>query len=144
MAGTSNYSDDDDSITGINVTPLVDIMLVLLIIFMVTSNYINSQAINLSLPKAATGEVVESTNLGFTLSKDSELFLEGKPVSFEDIAQVVAQRRERAGGQALQALIAADQGTPHGDVVKLIDAVRKSGITDFAINVEVEAQTPQP
>ena len=54
MAGGA-HMDDDDEITGINVTPLVDIMLVLLIIFMVASNYIVKEAIEVNLPKAATG-----------------------------------------------------------------------------------------
>ena len=141
MAGGANLGDDDEGITDINVTPLVDIMLVLLIIFMVTANYINSQAINLNLPKAATGETAESGSLGFTLSQNSELFLDGKAISYEELPALIEQRR--AEGKNLQALIAADQATPHGEVVKLIDVIRKNGVTDFAINVEVDVEVPQ-
>ena len=135
MAGS--IDDDDDGITGINVTPLVDVMLVLLIIFMVTANYIANQAISLNLPKAATGEDPGNVNLGFTISKESQLFLDGKPISFSEIASKISE--QKATGKQLQALIAADRDTPHGAVVKLIDAVRKNGITDFAINVEVDS-----
>lgn len=138
MAGGANFGDEEESISDINVTPLVDIMLVLLIIFMVTANYINNQAINLNLPKAATGESPQSTNLGFTITKDSELFLDGQLVSYDQIAGIIATKKQESQG-SIQALIAADQLTPHGDVVKLIDAVRKNGIDDFAINIEVEA-----
>lgn len=134
MAGGAN---EEDEIVGINVTPLVDVMLVLLIIFMVTANYMTNQAISMELPKAATGESPASTGMNFSIDKDSQLFLDGKPVSFDDLAATISERK--ATGKPLQALIAADQKTPHGVVVKLIDAVRKNGITDFAINVEVEA-----
>lgn len=138
MAGGANFGDEEESISDINVTPLVDIMLVLLIIFMVTANYINNQAINLNLPKAATGESPESTNLGFAISKDSELFLDGESISYEQISELI-ERKKQEGKGAIQALISADRETPHGDVVKLIDEVRKNGIEDFAINIEVEA-----
>lgn len=133
--------DTDEEITGINVTPLVDVMLVLLIIFMVTANYITNQAISMELPKASTGENPGNTSLNFSIDKDSQLYLDGKPVQFEELGTKIQEAK--SSGKALQALIAADQKTPHGVVVKLIDAVRKNGITDFAINVEVEA-APTP
>ncbi|NRA66304.1 MAG: biopolymer transporter ExbD [Pseudobacteriovorax sp.] len=137
MAGGINL-DEDDGITDINVTPFVDVVLVLLIIFMVTANYINTQAIELDLPKAATGTVTESKNLEFAIDKDSQIFLDGDVVNFEQIAAKIAERKQTQPN--VQALIAADQKTPHGTVMKLIDAVRKNGITDFAINVEMEAE----
>jgi biopolymer transport protein ExbD len=136
MAGGA--SDQEDEITGINVTPLVDIMLVLLIIFMVTASYIVNKSINIQLPKAATGEAIpETKNLAFVLDKDAQLFLDGRPITFEELPSKVAEAKAAAGDTAtVQALIAADTATPHGVVVKLIDLVRKSGITDFAINIE--------
>ncbi|MFY7927610.1 MAG: ExbD/TolR family protein [Oligoflexus sp.] len=137
MAGGS-MSEQDEGITDINVTPLVDVMLVLLIIFMVTANYITSQAINLELPKAATGQDPGASNLGFSIDQDSKLFLDGKPITYEELPGIIAERK--AAKPDLQALIAADVKTPHGEVVKLIDAIRKNGIVNFAINVEVEAQ----
>ena len=70
MAGNFNM-DDDDGITGINVTPLVDVMLVLLIIFMVTANYIQNDAIGLSLPKSETAKGnSEPTGVEFTIKAD--------------------------------------------------------------------------
>ncbi len=141
MAGGS--FDDDDSITGINVTPLVDVMLVLLVIFMVTATYIVNQSINVHLPKADTAETPEKTrNMAFTLDKSSALFLNGEPLSWDQLPNKVAEEKAKAGNQALNALIAADKETPHGSVVKLIDTVRKHGITDFAINVEAGASGP--
>jgi biopolymer transport protein TolR len=141
MAGGAN---DDDEITGINVTPLVDVMLVLLIIFMVTATYIVNQSINVNLPKAETAETADSKtkNLAFVLDAKSQLYLNGTPVSFEQLAEKIAEEKKASGAAPLNALITADKDTPHGSVVKLIDTVRKHGITDFAINVE--DATPGP
>jgi biopolymer transport protein TolR len=137
MAGGSSLN-DEEAITDINVTPFVDVMLVLLIIFMVTANYITNQSINLELPKAATGQDSGSSNLGFSIDKDAKLFLDGKPVTYAELPQIIAERKQAKPD--VQALISADVKTPHGDVVKLIDTVRRNGILNFAINVEVEAQ----
>jgi biopolymer transport protein ExbD len=128
---------DDGEITGINVTPLVDVMLVLLIVFMVTSTYIVQQSIQVQLPKAATGENTPKVkNLAFVLDKSGAMFLDGKPISLEDIAVRVQAEKSADPNVQLQALVAADKETPHGFVVSLIDAVRRQGITDLAINVE--------
>jgi len=135
MAGGA--SDSDDEITGINVTPLVDVMLVLLIIFMVTATYITNRSINVNLPKADTADSdSKSKNLAFVLDAKSQLYLDGKAISFDEVAARIQEEQAKANGAALNAIISADKETPHGAVVKLIDTVRKHGITDFAINVE--------
>lgn len=135
MAGGSSMN-DEEGINDINVTPLVDVMLVLLIIFMVTATYITNQSIALELPKASTGADTATGNLGFSIDKDSKLFLDGKPVTYEELSGIIAERKQAKPD--LQALISADVKTPHGEVVKLIDVIRKNGIINFAINVEVE------
>jgi biopolymer transport protein ExbD len=134
MAGGVDL-DDDDGITGINVTPLVDVMLVLLIIFMVASNYIVKEAIEVNLPKAATGEEVNTDNksLALILKKDGRIFLNGKVSTQEEIAKA---SRDLAKEKNAQAMIAADRGTPHGEVVKMIDLIRVNGLTSFAINID--------
>lgn len=135
MAGS--IGDDDDGINEINITPMVDVMLVLLIIFMVTANYMTSQSIEMKLPKASTGAPNEAVqNLGFSLDKDSKLYLDGQAVNYADLTQILAEKK--AAKPDISALISADVKTPHGEVVKLIDFIRKNGITNFAINVEVE------
>ena len=90
MAGSA--SENDDEITGINVTPLVDVMLVLLIIFMVTATYIVNQSINVALPKAETADTEQkSKNLAFVLDAKGALYLDGKPISHEEIAAKIAE-----------------------------------------------------
>ncbi len=138
MAGSSY--DSDDEITGINVTPLVDVMLVLLIIFMVTATYIVNQSINVNLPTAETSDTsAQSKNLAFVIDAKDQLYLNGRPITFEDIPRLIAEEKGKDAPGPLNALISADKVTPHGSVVRLIDMVRKHGITDFAINVEVIA-----
>ncbi len=127
---------DDDEITGINVTPLVDVMLVLLIIFMVTANYIQQRSIEVKLPKAETGAAnSETKNISFTLDQSGALYIDGTATSWGDVSEKIKAALAK-NGAGLQAIITADTNTSHGDVVKLIDAVRKNGINDFALNVE--------
>ena len=141
MAG--GVSESDDEITGINVTPLVDVMLVLLIIFMVTATYIVNKSINVNLPKADTGESNDKTkNLAFVLDAKSQLYLDGKPVNLDQIPTMIKEEQSKGNHVTLTAMISADKDTPHGAVVKLIDTIRKNGITDFAINVESNAGGP--
>lgn len=136
MAGKISDS-GDDSITEINVTPLVDVMLVLLVIFMVTANYMVNQSINIQLPKADTGQAIESRNLAFVIDKESKVYMDGQPVDVDQIGErITAFKAGQAVATNVQALISADTATPHGIVVKVIDVVRKSGITELAINVE--------
>ncbi len=136
MAGGS-LDQEDSEITGINVTPLVDVMLVLLIVFMVTSTYIVQQSIQVQLPKADSGESLPKTkNLAFIVDKAGAYYLDGKPIQLADIATRVQTEKANDATVQLQALVAADKETPHGFVVALIDAVRRQGVTDLAINVE--------
>ena len=136
MAGGAN--DNEDEITGINVTPLVDVMLVLLIIFMVTANYITQNSIQVNLPKADTADATDhqAKNLAFVLDAKSQLYLDGRPVTFDEVGAKIAEVKSKSPNAPLDAVISADRDTPHGSVVKLIDTVKKAGITDFAINVE--------
>ena len=138
MAGPA-IEDDDEPITGINIIPLVDIVLVVLIIFMVTASYIVTPAIRVELPKAASGEPVANTVLSLVLTREGELFLNGEATDEAALTKFL-------GGEdaaALEAVIAADRAVPHGRVVGLIDLVKRAGVVKFAINTEAEF-TSQP
>jgi biopolymer transport protein TolR len=130
--------DQDEAITGINVTPLVDITLVLLIIFMVTASYIVSPAIKVDLPKAASGTEQTKTTLSLTLAKDGGLYLNGQRSNDQAVIQFIAA--ELPKNTELQAIIAADRIVPHGDVVHVIDMVKRAGVHRFAINVDPGAK----
>ncbi len=129
-------------IAGINVTPLVDITLVLLIIFMVTASYIVSPSIKIDLPKAATGGDQQRTALALTLTAQGALFLNGAPSNDEALGRFVAGVLPQ--NPDLQAVIAADRAVPHGSVVHLIDVVRRAGVRRFAINVDPAGAAAAP
>ena len=133
---------EETEITGINVTPLVDVMLVLLIIFMMTTSYIVNRSLNIQIPEAETSESLSTTkNLALALDKESQLYIDGEPTNYEDLGNHIAKAKEK--NKLLQALITADKTTPHGAVIKLIDQVRKNGITEFAINVNSPQNTEE-
>lgn len=132
MASTSQ-SGDDDAITGINVTPLVDITLVLLIIFMVTATYIAKESIEVDLPRAATGGELVGPTLTFNIDKAGVLYLDGQPASRPAARDAVRAALRKS--KDARALIGADKGVAYGEVVSLIDLVKQEGLTKFAIQI---------
>jgi biopolymer transport protein ExbD len=128
-------SDGDDEITGINVTPLVDITLVLLIVFMVTASFIVAPAIKVELPKASTATPVQAT-LSIALTRDGTVYLDNAPVTHDELRRSI-RAREKAG-QELQAVLAADANVTHGKVVAVIDLVKSEGVASFALNTDTE------
>jgi biopolymer transport protein ExbD len=138
MAGFGGNGDGegDELISGINVTPLVDIVLVLLIIFMVTATYIVRASIEVELPRAAHGGEATGKILTVVLTRDGLLYLDGVR---RTEAELVARTREAVGEDAeTRAIISADKGALHGSVVRVIDLVKDAGVTRFAIHIERE------
>ena len=89
--------DDDDAIVDINITPFVDIILVVLIIFMVTATYITEKSIKVDLPDAATGEGTESTSLAITMDASEQLFLNGTPVTSTELRNEIQEAKGLLG-----------------------------------------------
>ena len=133
MAGAAK-ADDDDGINEINVTPLVDIMLVLLVIFMVASVYIVKESIELELPKAASATDTPETTLSIVMDKDRKLYLNGDAIEEGALATFVEGQAKKDPNT--QAMIGADHRVFHGDVIRLIDLVRSNGLEKFALNVK--------
>ncbi len=135
MAGGSS-SDEEGSITGINVTPFVDIALVLLIIFMVTAKYIvTPQAIPVDLPRASTSNAV-SVVVRVSIDASGALFADTRPFNEEQLAGYI--RARHAENAEVRVVIAADQRVPHGRVVHAMDVVRRAGVSKFAIETLAE------
>jgi biopolymer transport protein ExbD len=132
VGGGEQQGGEDDLITAINVTPLVDIVLVLLIILMVTATAIVSKTIPMELPEAATGDSMPTT-LAVSIDEDGDLFLDARPVGEDELRRQI--RAARAGDEELRAVIAADGRVPHRQVVRVIDLLRQEQVTKFAINV---------
>ena len=137
MAGGASMGGEDEGITGINVTPFVDICLVLLIIFMVTAKYITSQSIPVDLPEAASASDTQQVAVAnVSIGSNGQMYVDLEPV---DDAMLRARMQQRlAQNPDVRAIINADRATPHGRVTQAIDIIRLAGVTKFAI------QTTQP
>jgi biopolymer transport protein ExbD len=125
---------DDEMITELNVVPLVDIVLVVLIIFMLTANLIARPSIRVTLPEASTGEAAEPTTVALTLTKEGALYLNGAPTDEAGLRAYIPGV-VKDDPQA-QAIIAADKEVPHGSVIRIIDLIRQLGLYKFALNID--------
>jgi len=121
-------------IAEINVTPLVDIMLVLLIIFMLTAHLIAKQAIEVELPRAANATTIKPTTLAITLTRDGALYLDEKPVTPDALRAAVSAAV--AKDPKTQAVVTGDKAVSHGRVVWVLDVVKSLGVTSFAIQID--------
>jgi biopolymer transport protein ExbD len=126
-------------IADVNVTPLVDIMLVLLIIFMLTANLIAKQAIEVELPRATQSTALNPTTLAITLTREGALYLNGRATTPADLRTAV--RDAVAKDPKAQAIIAGDKSVSHGRVVWVLDVVKSLGIASFAIQIDPSAMT---
>jgi biopolymer transport protein ExbD len=132
MAGGSGEG-DEGIISGINVTPLVDVTLVLLIIFMVTAKIIVSQGLPMDLPKAASGEEIQ-TVFSVELTADGKTIVDSKVVTNEDDVGRLA-KDAKAKNKDLRAVIRADKKVEHGRVIQVLDLLKRSGVAKIAFAV---------
>ncbi len=145
MAGGKD--DTDEAITGINVTPLVDIVLVLLIIFMVTAKLIVSKSVPLDLPKAASGSDIQ-TVFSIVLASDGTTQIDSRTVPSDDV--ILGQARTaREKNPELRAIIKADAAVPHGRVIHVLDLLKQAQVAKIAFGVSpvapgVPAPVPPP
>ena len=134
-------SQDDGPIASINIIPFVDIVLVLLVIFIVTSAAIVRASLKVDLPRAAAGGAKVASTLNLVLDRGGTLALDGHPTT---PAAVRAELRAAVTRDpAAQAVIAADRTVPYGKVMEVIDLVKGAGVAGFALDVE-RAPGPGP
>jgi biopolymer transport protein ExbD len=140
MAASNQGGDDDGMVSGINVTPLVDITLVLLIIFMVTAKLIVSQSMPLDLPKAASGQDIQMV-FSVELHENGDCVVNGKKLA-KDEAVLPLAKEELARTPDLRAVIRADTTVQHGRVIKVLDLLKQGGVTKIAFGVSPIAPEP--
>ncbi len=135
MAGGANLGGEDEAISDINVTPFVDVVLVLLVIFMVTAGMMVKQGVKIELPQAATAESLSSqTSLNILVSAEGEIILDGEKVDKETLEN--RGREAIDAGETVVAMISADKGVIYSYVVGVMDTLRTAGVNDFALQLE--------
>jgi biopolymer transport protein ExbD len=136
MAG-GNFRRDEDSlpaISEINVTPFVDVVLVLLVIFMVTAPMLVREQMSVNLPKAQSGEKSASQSIAIVIDKSGTIRVMEKVIQVSDLVSEI--KTLLLSNPNAQAVISADQETKHGDVVQVMDLIKSAGLTRFAIQIE--------
>lgn len=133
----------DDLVTGVNITPIVDVALVLLIVFVVTSSLILSKSIQVELPRAATGTETAVGLLTLSVARNGDVYLNGQPANLDDIPRAVAEARTRLQpGQTLSGFVSADVQAPYGRFAEVVDRLRLEGITEIALDTKPLSETP--
>jgi biopolymer transport protein ExbD len=136
MAG-KNFDPNEigEGINDINITPFVDVVLVLLVIFMVTTPIMIKEGLKVNLPKTLTSDSVsKSVSMGIAISKEGQVFLAGRLLTSLELDLKFSELSKTAPDT--QFLISADSDARHGDVVKVIDQLKKNNLNSFAIQIE--------
>ncbi len=130
MAFTSNSGQTRSSLAEINITPLVDVVLVLLVIFMITAPVLQS-GIEVSVPKTRTVREITEQRLVVTIDRNQQVFLGDQPVNVHELAQKLHQRGADPAHQVIY--LRADEQVPFGAFAAVMDAVKQAGITNVSI-----------
>jgi biopolymer transport protein TolR len=130
MAFTASNGRTQTSLSDINITPLVDVVLVLLIIFMVTAPVLQS-GIELNVPKTRTVKEITEERLVVSINKQQRVFFGNDPVNINEIAAKIKQKIRDPQHQAI--FVRADEDVPFGAFATVMDAVKSSGITNVSI-----------
>lgn len=127
-------SQDDDVVSDINITPLVDVMLVLLIVFIVTAPLLTN-SVKVNLPKAApTQSTDQNKALVISVKPDGAIFLDKAPVKLENFEQEITQRKNANAKLALN--LNADETVPYGTVAKLLASIERVGVEKLSVITE--------
>jgi biopolymer transport protein ExbD len=131
----TKFDDNDEGINDINITPFVDVVLVLLVIFMVTAPVMLKESLKVNLPKTLTSDIsTKAESIGIAITKEGQVLFNGKLLSSESLNLELMRLSKDA--PMTNFLISADTETRHGDVVKMIDLLKKNNLNRFALQVE--------
>ena len=130
MAFTSSNGQTRSSLADINITPVVDVVLVLLVIFMITAPVLQS-GIDVSVPKTRTVKEITEQRVVLTIDRDQQVFLGDQPVNVHDLPQRLQQPGVPAAKRVIY--LRADERVPFGAFASVMDAVKQAGITNISI-----------
>ena len=140
MAGSWNGGGEEELIGGVNVTPIVDVCLTLLVVFIVTASQVVNRSMPVTLPRAASAESAPPSILNVAIARDGAVFIDGAPGRLEELPGAVEAARARAaaaGGEArLAGFVSADVEAPYGRFAAVVDLLRQAGVTDIALDTQ--------
>lgn len=139
MAFTSRGGHTTTALAEINITPLVDVVLVLLVIFMITAPVLQS-GIQVNVPKTKTVREITEQRTVLTINKDNEVFLNDKPINLNDLPNILRSQSSDTTKQIIY--LRADQSVSFGTFATLMDAVKQSGITNISIVTQPASNSP--
>src|SRR5262245_54046023 len=134
MAGTMPSGKRAGTIAAINVTPLVDVVLVLLVILMVASTYIVAQTLKVQLPRAKSTDGTAEKPTKVELLKDGKLRWNEVPIQESELPDKL--KAAVANDPEMSLVVSADKEVQHGNVVHVLDLAKLAGVVKFAINVQ--------
>ena len=126
----------DKIISEINITPLTDVMLVLLVIFMVTTPLLVMQSFKIKLPKAISAEAESGKGITLSIAIGGVVYLNNKTVTMEGLFDSIKSELLSASDKSV--IIKADKDIPHGIVVKVLDTAKRAGAEKLSIATEPE------
>ena len=130
MAFTTNNGRTQSSLAEINITPLVDVVLVLLVIFMITAPVLQS-GIEVAIPKTRTVKEITEQRVVVTIDRDQQVFLGDKPINVHELPQTLQASMGPSSKKVIY--LRADERVPFGAFASVMDAVKQAGITNISI-----------
>jgi biopolymer transport protein TolR len=140
VAFTSRSGHTQTALAEINITPLVDVVLVLLVIFMLTAPVLQS-GIQVNVPKTKTVREITELRTVLTIDKDQQVFLNDKLVNLNDLPNILRAQSSDTAHQVIY--LRADEKVPFGAFATLMDAVKQSGITNVSIVTQPAESAPK-
>jgi biopolymer transport protein ExbD len=125
---------EDDEIGYINITPMVDVLLVLLVIFMVTANFLQKESVNINLPKISASDPNVAQSIQVALTRDGKLLMEGIDISEDNL--VTKLNRESKYRPNMRVTLSADERLTYGTIARIMGFIRQSGVTRIALSVK--------
>lgn len=120
-----------------DITPMIDVVFLLLIFFMISTTFINTPGIKITLPEATSDEIkTEKTTIRLAISNKGDVYIDDEKVSMEALGNIFASAAKEAKESIV--IISADENASHGTVVKVMDSAKHSGITRLAIETQAK------
>ncbi len=127
---------NDDEETAIDMTPMLDIVFIMLIFFIVTTSFVKEAGVDINRPAASTGKKTDSKSLVVAITKEGDVYIDGNQVDVQTVRPLVESLRAQDPESAV--MVQADDASRTGALIKVMDQIRAAGVT----NISVATQKP--